>query len=216
MPFDPFGWLARFLPERHLHAVIRLGGAALFFAFLLLRASQYADFRLKPLWAVETALYLALALAYAVRLPPVNRSSGLRDVALPLAAAVLPFALLASPPHPAVYGRPVLLSAVLWWMTAATALTVWGLWSLRRAFSITVEARALVTLGPYRWVRHPVYLGEILAAAAVAAWRFSAPNLALFAAFTALQLGRARWEEEKLGRCFPEYAAYARRSWWFR
>jgi protein-S-isoprenylcysteine O-methyltransferase Ste14 len=97
----------------------------------------------------------------------------------------------------------------------ATALTVWGMWSLRRSFSITVEARELVTSGPYRWLRHPVYAGELLTSAAVTAWRFSILNLALFGLFAAIQLLRSRWEEKKLGRIFSSYAGWAKTVWWF-
>jgi protein-S-isoprenylcysteine O-methyltransferase Ste14 len=212
--FDPLGWFARLVPERWLHRLIRIGGVLLFLAFAALRARQYRHFALKSLWVVETLIYVVLAAAFLVRVNPVDRSRGWREVALPVVGALLPFAFLASPPHPFVLARPRLLSVVFWWMTASTAFTVWGVWALRRAFSITVEARAVVTGGPYRWVRHPVYLGELLTAVAVCAWRFSAANVLLLLAFAAAQGLRARAEEEKLARNFPEYAAWSRRSWW--
>ena len=47
------------------------------------------------------------------------------------------------------------------------AYSVWGLAYLRRSFSIIPEARRLVTGGPYRLSRHPVYLGEIATAIGV-------------------------------------------------
>ncbi|MDF1554749.1 MAG: methyltransferase, partial [Deferrisomatales bacterium] len=84
-----------------------------------------------------------------------------------------------------------------------------------RSFSITVEARALVSRGPYRWVRHPVYLGEMATAAAVALWRWSPRNGVLLALFVAVQLLRSRWEEEKLARVFPAYRVLCRHSRWF-
>src|SRR5207302_3384193 len=43
---------------------------------------------------------------------------------------------------------------------------IWALYSLtylRNRFSIVPEARGLVTTGPYQFVRHPIYLGEIIA-----------------------------------------------------
>jgi protein-S-isoprenylcysteine O-methyltransferase Ste14 len=126
--------------------------------------------------------------------------------------ALLPFALLTSAPHPAVRDHPFALYAAFWWMTLATGLTVWGMWTVRRSFSITVEARELVEHGPYRWIRHPIYCGEILAAAAVCAWRFSWPNVGLFALFTIIQLARARWEEQKLSKRFPAYGTA--KAWW--
>lgn len=213
--FDPFGWASRFVPERRLHALVRWSGAALFAGLLTLRVAQYPSFALKPLWAAETFVFLALGAGYLVRSPPVDRSRGLREVLVPLAGSLLPFALLLTPPSPWVSGRRSLLLATFWWMAAGTALTGWGLWSLRRSFSITVEARSTVTGGPYRWVRHPVYLGELIAAGAVVFWRWSPAGAAVFALFAAVQLLRARWEEGKLLRSAPGYPEYARRAWWF-
>jgi protein-S-isoprenylcysteine O-methyltransferase Ste14 len=213
--FDPFGWAARVVPERWLHRSIRAGAVGVFAVFFTRRLMQYDDFLLKPLWVVETIIYLVLATAFISRLDPVDRSRGVREIVVPLAGGVLPFALLTSAPHPAVWTNSVLLHGVFWWMTAATALTVWGMWVMRKTFSITVEARAVVTAGPYRWLRHPIYLGELLTAGAVMAWRFSWLNLALFALFVTIQLFRSRWEERKLARVFPAYAGWAQRAWWF-
>jgi protein-S-isoprenylcysteine O-methyltransferase Ste14 len=100
-------------------------------------------------------------------------------------------------------------------MTAATCLTLWGLWTLRRSFSITVEARELVTGGPYRLVRHPVYLGEMFTASAVTLWRFSPANMVFLAVFVAIQLYRSRMEENKLVRIFPAYSSFCAKSAWF-
>ncbi len=146
---------------------------------------------------------------------PLDRSQGMREIVLPLIGSALPFALLLSPPATVVTTHPALLYALLWEMTAATALTVAGMWHLRRAFSITVEARVLVTSGPYRLVRHPIYLGEMLAAAGVAAIRFRVASLLVLLLFVAVQLLRARAEEEKLARTFPPYRTFAARSRWF-
>ena len=213
MTVDPFGWASRRIRPPLLHGAIRYAGAALFALFLVRRVSEYDAYMLKPLWAVETLVYAALLCAFVTRIDPVDRSTGWQDIFVPLLGGVLPFALLATPPHAAIADREGPLLAVFWCMTAGTALTVWGMWTLRRAFSITVEARELVTAGPYRWIRHPIYFGEIITASAVTAWRFSWPNLAVLLLFVTVQLFRARREERKLLRCFRGYAA--RRSWWF-
>jgi protein-S-isoprenylcysteine O-methyltransferase Ste14 len=210
---DPFGWIARHTGPTALHRAIRYGGVVLFGAFLIRRITQYEDFALKPLWAVETLIYAALLSAFLMRVEPVERSSGWRDIAIPLIGAVLPFALLTSAPHPAIAADPLLVQIVFWWMTVASAITVWGVWTLRRAFSITVEARELVASGPYRWVRHPIYLGEIVTAGAVATWRFSWINVAVLVLFATIQLVRARLEERKLARWFPQYTSLL--GWWF-
>jgi len=212
--FDPFGWVARIVPERYLHNVIRLflaGGCVL---FLVKRVLEYDRYWVKPLWAAETAIYAVLLIAFLIRIHPVERSRGLAQIAIPVVGALLPFALLYSRPARFILTNRYWLFGIFWFMTLATFLTVWGMWALRRSFSITVEARALVTDGPYRYLRHPVYTGEILAAASVALWRASWVNSAILALFITLQLARARMEEEKLKRNFPAYEEFAGRVWW--
>ncbi len=87
----------------------------------------------------------------------------------------------------------------------------WSVWSLRhlgRSFSIVAQARSLVRTGPYRFVRHPLYLGELVAVLGVVMAGFSWQALGLFGMLLALQVYRASKEEELLAESFPEYAAY--------
>ena len=212
--FDPFALLERAVSPAFAHRVVRAVVLALLLIFLAHRLGQYHAYLFKPLWAAETLVYVVFIVAYAMRVDPKDRSRGVREVLVPLVGAVLPFALLQSPPLPWVVHRPVALYALFSSMTVFTAFTVWGLWSLRSSFSITVEARRLVQGGAYRRVRHPVYLGEMLTAVAVAVWRASAANAVLLVLFIVIQFLRARWEEEKLARVFPEYGPYAGRAWW--
>ncbi|UCF30509.1 MAG: EamA family transporter [bacterium] len=214
LAFDPFGWLEGHIPTRRLHTIIRFGGAGVCAAFLAVRIFQYNGFALKPLWAAETLVFMVLVVAFLMRQDPVDRSRGFNEIIVPLTGSLLPFALLASDPVPWIMKSRTLLLGIFWWMTAATGFTAWGMWTLRRNFSITVEARSLVSKGPYRWVRHPIYLGEILTAAAVATWRFSAANLLILVIFIGVQLYRSRMEESKLERSFPEYGAFRGRTWW--
>jgi protein-S-isoprenylcysteine O-methyltransferase Ste14 len=212
--FDPFGWLQKFIPSRYLHKLISLGVIAVLFVFLAHRIGEYNDFLLKPLWAVETLLFVTFIVSYAIRMQPVERSRGVREIIVPIIGAVLPFALLLTSPNRWISSNILALCAVFGWMTAATFLTLWGLWTLRHSFSITVECRTLITGGPYRWVRHPIYLGEILTAVGVLTWRFSLQNLLLFIIFVQIQFLRARWEESKLTSTFPEYRDYRAHSKW--
>ena len=80
--------------------------------------------------------------------------------------------------------------------------------ALGRCFGILPEARGLVTRGPYRFVRHPVYLGELGAVAGLSIGAPSLWNLLVLVAFYAAQAARMRLEEQALGREFPEYADY--------
>jgi protein-S-isoprenylcysteine O-methyltransferase Ste14 len=84
---------------------------------------------------------------------------------------------------------------------------------LGRCFGILPDVRGLVTRGPYRLVRHPLYLGELTAAAGIVIG--SREPLAAAAAWVVclgLQLARTRFEERNLRAQFPEYAAYAGRT----
>jgi protein-S-isoprenylcysteine O-methyltransferase Ste14 len=50
-------------------------------------------------------------------------------------------------------------------MWLGLALRVWAIAALGRAFRTTVEVdpgQAVVTTGPYRWIRHPSYSGLLL------------------------------------------------------
>jgi protein-S-isoprenylcysteine O-methyltransferase Ste14 len=96
--------------------------------------------------------------------------------------------------------------------TAGLAYAVWGLAYLRRSFSIIPEARRLVTGGPYALSRHPVYLGEIVAAIGINLATFGLPSALAVLYFVICEVLRMRWEEDVLSRAFPsEYPDYAAR-----
>lgn len=90
--------------------------------------------------------------------------------------------------------------------------SIWSLMVLGRCFSILPEVRGLVTSGPYRWVRHPVYLGEITSTLGLLLPVLSPFNVLVFALFCALQLWRTRNEEANLAANFPEYGDYRLRT----
>jgi len=95
------------------------------------------------------------------------------------------------------------------------AFSIASIGFLGRSFGVLPDARVLVTGGPYRIVRHPLYLGELttILGMSVASAR---PALALgaLAALAITQGVRTRYEEETLTHAFPDYAAYAARTRW--
>ena len=108
--------------------------------------------------------------------------------------------------------RPALTPAAVLLLLAGMGWAIWSLAILGRCFSVLPEVRGLVTGGPYRWVRHPVYLGEITATLGLLLPILTARNVAVFALFCVLQVWRTRHEEVGLAAAFPEYDDYRRRT----
>lgn len=81
---------------------------------------------------------------------------------------------------------------------------------LRSAFSITPQARFLVTSGPYSVVRHPMYTSQIVSLLGLTLLNGSFPAVVLFIVCAGLQFARARLEERLLQGTFPEYSIYQR------
>ncbi len=101
-------------------------------------------------------------------------------------------------------------------MLSANVITVFGmiislysLGSLGKSFSIIPQARTLVQTGPYKLVRHPLYLGEFVSLMGIVLARFSISAMTIFCLFIALQIYRALQEETLLASAFPEYESYS-------
>jgi methyltransferase len=109
--------------------------------------------------------------------------------------------LVGAPPPPGVLGGALLALA------AATGLRLWTLRTLGGRWNVrVVEPDAIVTGGPYRFIRHPNYLAVVLELAALPL-AIGAPWLALAATVAnALVLGlRIPFEEEALARRHEAY-----------
>ena len=76
-------------------------------------------------------------------------------------------------------------------------------------FSLLPHYRTLVTAGPYRLVRHPLYASYLLADGTLAVGMASGAAVALWLVELALLADRARREERLLAAADPVYHAYA-------
>lgn len=159
-------------------------------------------------WLLKTAIMGAFAYFVAVR-PPSRRQTRAVVAIVACVAAAAGAVALQGPTE------TVPLSMLVIGETVAVISSVWLLASvlaLGRCFGILPEARGLVTRGPYRLVRHPVYLGELGVCAGLVIGAPTIWNVACAAVILAAQIVRMGLEERALEAEFPEYADYARRT----
>jgi protein-S-isoprenylcysteine O-methyltransferase Ste14 len=128
-------------------------------------------------------------------------------------ASLLLLAVLAGPA--AQRGDISVASAVL--VVAAVALAIWILLHNRLGnFNIQPLPKAsgrLVTSGPYRWVRHPMYSAVLLGAAALALLAAEAAlGWGLWCGLALVLWAKSHFEEQWLQEKYPAYAAYKHSS----
>ena len=75
-----------------------------------------------------------------------------------------------------------------------------------------IDACQLVTDGPYRWVRHPMYLSLLLLMLAICAHNQNPVNLLGLGLLLIALAGKMRREERYLTQRFAGYAEYAQRT----
>jgi protein-S-isoprenylcysteine O-methyltransferase Ste14 len=183
------------------------GMMALLAGAAAVRSSGPADLIFHLLGA---ALWVMFAVLVNIRPAPLRRGRSVIGVAAALSSQ-LAFILIglvsgSTGSGAVVVAGDLMLGAGLLFAIASVAF-------LGRCFGVLPDVRGLVTRGPYRLVRHPLYLGELTAALGivVGAERW-APALGAWLVCLGLQLVRTKYEERSLRAEFPEYAPYADRT----
>lgn len=70
----------------------------------------------------------------------------------------------------------------------------------------------LVTTGPYRWIRHPMYTSLLLFMLGIALFRHAWPNYAGLAVLGVAIFGKMHLEEAHLHQKFADYSDYVKRT----
>ena len=98
-------------------------------------------------------------------------------------------------------------------MTGGFLLALWALLILRRSFGLAAANRGVVRGGPYRFVRHPIYLGYLCAHLGFFLNNPLWWNASVYLAGTGFQIYRILAEERVLTDD-PAYAAFRDKTRW--
>jgi protein-S-isoprenylcysteine O-methyltransferase Ste14 len=150
-----------------------------------------------------------LSLLFLIRLEPIKKAKGILPRVMAIAGTVFMTLVTLSPRANLSMTLTVIASLL---SLVGTAVSVFVLAHLGRSFSLMAEARRLVTTGPYRIVRHPLYISEAVASFGVMLQFFSLYTVVIFLGFCFLQFQRMKNEEAVLEMAFPEYQAYKLRT----
>ena len=165
-------------------------------------------------WILETGILVGYVAGFLTRAPAKAPARGFMESVYPLLLALLPFAITMTsytypqwmPEHVHTHLRG--LYALNMALVAGAALNVLGLFTLRKAFTITSEARVFVSGGIYSLIRHPLYTAHFLIYFCYTLLHLQPLTVGLYGIFVAGQTLRARIEERKLAAAFPEYEGY--------
>lgn len=154
--------------------------------------------------------YALIILLYFLRSQATSTSKSFMTNGIAIMATFIPFTFpfLGKPPSI----KPEILVVVNLIIIFGIALSIYALGALGRSFSIIPQARRLVQRGPYRIVRHPIYLSELISVFGVVLAGLTILKVAMFLLFVAFQVYRAFQEEKLLDSVFPEYKQYCSKT----
>lgn len=208
------GWLQRGTKAYDLAAGIPLVAFYVFFAhtkvsLLYQRILDFDPYRadfaaLARICSSMGSLVVAFLFVAGVLLrpPPIARAAGWMPRLAAVAGTYLCVSLLLLPGIEAT-GPLLAISTAL--IFCGTLFTAYAVFYLGRSVSLVPEARRLVTGGPYRIVRHPLYLAEQTTIAGTLLQHLSLVAIFVFPVQLCFQFYRASCEERVLAKTFPEY-----------
>lgn len=186
------------------------GFALLLMAFIVMRWGHA--------WMLDpsrwTALLLLVTEGYTLMLVLLARRASQRDLSvLAMVATVYATccAVLLNPQDtirlaPEWVGASLQLTSMAWQFTAKLVLG--------RSFGLLPAQRGLVTVGPYRIVRHPIYCGYLIGHIGFLAANFSWRNAAVLVLLYVAQVVRIQREEAMLAASDANYLGYQQQVRW--
>ncbi|GKQ49720.1 protein-S-isoprenylcysteine methyltransferase [Bradyrhizobium sp. Ce-3] len=153
--------------------------------------------------------YLTLALLILIRAPAKAQAEGLLPRIAAFVGTYWPWTIT-------FFDRtegalPNLLSTIC--VLAGLIMILVTIRHLGRSFSLVPQARSVVQTGPYRWIKHPLYLSEEIVFLGVVLQHLSWMTVALLILHIGIQVWRIHYEEDVLRRTLPEYSSYEASRW---
>ena len=150
--------------------------------------------------------YALIVLLYFLRSPAKLTNRSVVTNAIAILATFIPFILPIVGGSGLINPTVVIIADVI--MMFGMAVSIYSLSVLGKSFSIIPQARKLVQNGPYRLIRHPLYLGELISLFGAIFAGLTFLKVVIFFLVVACQVYRAFQEEKLLAVIFPEYGEY--------
>lgn len=170
-------------------------------------SSQPSPGNLNALHGLLTLVFYTLMIGLLIARKP-SRTSGpsRRATVAAYAGTFAPFLLVWGGASSNAGATQTALAVVV--AIVGLASSVYALGWLGRSFGVVPQARELVRSGPYRYVRHPLYVAELITFVGALLTDVRPYTLLVLAFFVAVQGYRAHQEEKVLRSVFPEYESY--------
>ena len=175
----------------------------------------------------DYARYILLTLSFGacgalllISRKPTRQPTRPVEILLPFAATFAPLIFNRHVPLPAWMvtplvpddWKPVVASFGIAISLGGLAVSTYAVLWLGRSMGIVVSVRAVVLAGPYRWVRHPIYLGYLFVLVGMFLTTYT-PHMAMgVAGAVVLLVWRARLEERLLCAHSPAYREWMRHT----
>ena len=154
--------------------------------------------------------YVLIILLYFLRNPARLTNRSLVTNTIAILATFIPFVLPVLSKHELINPIIVIMADII--IILGMIISIYSLSVLGKSFSIIPQARRLVQRGPYRLVRHPLYLGELMSVFGIVLAGLSISKIAVYFLLISCQIYRAFQEEKLLAKAFPEYEDYCSKT----